>query len=116
MFAILQWEKVGFLNCNMFSFFSLFLHTPVLGAWGNSGSIIRFCKGCGGLEVSAPTPSILSTTEFRIFYISIVNDLVQVGLAGEEPFMSQQNPKSFGTVSYIGVASGWGSDADWVFC
>ena len=79
-------------------------------------SVIRFCKECGRKEVSAPTPSILSTTEYRTFYISFVDDLVQVGLAGEEPFMSRQNPNSFGTVSYVGVASGFGNDADWVFC
>ena len=105
-----------FLICNMFSFFSLFLHTSVLGGWSNAKSIIRFCKECGGKADATPSPSIVSATEFRTFYISIVNDFVQVGLVGEEPFMSRQNPNSFGTVSYVGVASGWGSDADWVFC
>ncbi len=57
----------------------------------------------------------MSTTEYREFRISFVDDFVEVSRVGSPPFMSFKNPASF-SVSYAGISTGWGSEGDWEFC
>ena len=85
----------------------------VLGGWGNTYSGV-LCNSNGDW-VRYSSSRILNPNEFREFHISFVGELLEVSLAGEEPFIRHIMGCSH-DINYIGVASGYGSDADWKYC
>jgi hypothetical protein len=85
----------------------------VLGGWKNTASGV-ICNSKNEWE-RYPSPKVLSTSEEREFYVSFANDLVEVGLVGEDPFISHKL-ECHVDVKYIGIATGWGGKADWTFC
>ena len=65
------------------------------------------------------TPGILSGTEMRDFYVSFENNLLTIGRVDEaEPliFYPMPCPVMSTDYKYIGITSGYGQNADWIFC
>ena len=82
-------------------------------------TISRFT--CGSTEewTQFPSSDVLSDAEMRDFYVSFENNLLEVGRVGEaEPFISHPMtcPVMPIDYKYIGITSGYGSNADWIFC
>ncbi|XP_072050168.1 uncharacterized protein [Amphiura filiformis] len=91
------------------------MYQIVLGGWGNSQSQIRLCKECYGAMTPVSTPSLLNPYEYREFYVSFAGIHIQVGVIGQEPFMSLEHNTPY-DVKYVGIVTGYGDGADWTFC
>ncbi|XP_072049184.1 uncharacterized protein [Amphiura filiformis] len=61
------------------------------------------------------SPNILSLSEEREFFVQFVNSYLQVGAAGESPFMSVSYSCDV-NVKYVGIATGNGGNAMWKYC
>ena len=85
----------------------------LLGGWGNTHSGV-LCNSNGNW-VRYPSSRILNRNEFTEFHVSFASELLEVSLAGEEPFI-RHNMGCSHDINYIGVASGHGSNADWKYC
>ena len=85
----------------------------VLGGWGNSKSVIRAChQNC---EKTHKSGGVLSKNSYRPFWISWFNSQIIVGTGttvGQNQLMSANIAQ---TVSYVGVATAWGSTGEWAF-
>ena len=85
------------------------LYEIVIGGWGDSASLVR--RGKQGTSISTwpnPTPKILSTTEFRGFWIRTEKSnnklLIHVGKDGESvPFMTGID-KNLIEIRFVGLA------------
>ena len=65
------------------------------------------------------TRNLITDSEFRQFWASAANGLIRVGtgnVVGQKTLMFWQDPDSGKTIDLAGVATGWGSDGDWVVC
>ncbi|XP_072017122.1 uncharacterized protein [Amphiura filiformis] len=62
------------------------------------------------------TPDILSPTEEREFFIQFVDSNLEIGIAGEAPFMSVSYSNCDVDVKYVGIATGYGGEAEWRYC
>ena len=78
---------------------------------------------CGGTSIREltvfSTIGVLSDAEMRDFYVSFEDNLLKVGRVGKaEPFISHLMtcPVMPTYYKYIGITSGYGTNADWVFC
>ncbi|XP_030846431.1 fibropellin-1-like [Strongylocentrotus purpuratus] len=82
--------------------------------WDNSAAgIKRDCVDC--LPVIKVPGTLCQTDAFTDLWITFADGLYQVGLADQtEPFIQWQDPNPF-DVTHLGVFSGYGSDADWMF-
>lgn len=84
------------------------MYEIVIGGWAGTKSAIRREKQ-GSSMGSASTPGILSPTEFRGFWLSWKDGMIEVGKAGEgAPFMTWTDPDPL-PVNYIGFSTGWGN-------
>lgn len=85
----------------------------MIGGWKNSKSAII----CNSKDkwTKFDSPDILSTEEFREYYVSFADGHVDVGVVGQEPFISA-DIECLEDVNYIGIATGYGGTADWKFC
>ncbi|XP_077978786.1 uncharacterized protein LOC144434206 [Glandiceps talaboti] len=90
------------------------LYEIVIGGWGNTQSVIRRSKQ-GNTKIEASTPSILSPTEFRGFWITYNNGVIKVGKEGQAAFMEWTDPTPL-PVNNIGYSTGWGSNGEFKFC
>ncbi|XP_077993133.1 macrophage mannose receptor 1-like [Glandiceps talaboti] len=90
------------------------MYEVVIGGWSNTQSAIRRCAMCD-LEVSVSTIDILSSTEFRAFWITFVNGKISVGKDREPAFMEWTDPDPV-TVNYVGYTTGYGSSGDFILC
>ncbi len=88
--------------------------TTVLGAGGNTFSGIRLSK-LGHTEVLEDTPDLLSSTEFREFFISFDGSgTLDIGKKDQEPFMSYTHDEPY-PIRFIGFSTGFGSTGMWEF-
>ena len=90
------------------------MYEIVIGGWGNTQSVIRRSKQ-GNTKIEASTPSILSPTEFRGFWITYNNGVIKVGKEGQAAFMEWTDPTPL-PVNNIGYSTGWGSNGQFEFC
>ena len=58
---------------------------------------------------------MLNKKKLRKYVITFRKNRVTVGFPGKKPFIDTKVDCPL-KVKYIGVASGYGSDADWKFC
>ncbi|XP_066270898.1 C3 and PZP-like alpha-2-macroglobulin domain-containing protein 8 [Branchiostoma lanceolatum] len=87
------------------------MYEIVIGGWQNTQSWITRSKQ-GDHLVTVPTPEILSWHEFRAFWLSWTDGVIEVGY-GIEPtndslIMTWVDPEPL-PVKYIGFSTGWGS-------
>ena len=61
------------------------------------------------------SPNILSQDEKRAFFIEYNTNSISVGEVGQAPFLKVNNTCPV-DVKYIGIASGYGANAEWTFC
>ncbi|XP_078665528.1 uncharacterized protein LOC144907954 [Branchiostoma floridae x Branchiostoma belcheri] len=87
----------------------------VIGGWNNTQSVIRRAPD-GDNEVTVSTQDILSSDEFRGFWISWAADgTIAAGRDGESsPFMQWRDPNPLG-IAYFGYSTGWGSAGEFRF-
>ncbi|XP_077866401.1 uncharacterized protein LOC144354127 [Saccoglossus kowalevskii] len=91
------------------------MYEIVIGGWGNSQSVIRRSKQ-GFNQVAVYTPGILSSSEFRGFWLTWQNGKIKVGKAGKvDSFMHWTDPNPL-VVSFIGYCTGWGSTGVFSVC
>ena len=86
---------------------------------GVSNTISTFTCGSVLEWTVFSTRGILSGTEMRDFYVSFENNLLKVGHVGEaEPLILHPMPCPVMSTDYkyIGITSGYGQNADWIFC
>ena len=95
-----------------------FKSLAVIGGWENTQSIIRFCKECGFEPwLTVPTPDILNPDEYQHFFVSFESGMIQVGFVDRDfPFMVRKHDDIPHSVTHVGIVSGYGSSADWIFC
>ena len=93
--------------------FHLFILIAI-GGWKNKESAY-LCDSSDDWTHRTNTTNILDSTEDRSFFVTFSNDTIEVGRDGEEPFLIFQ-PSCSLDVKYLGIASGFGSSADWTFC
>ncbi|XP_072049546.1 uncharacterized protein [Amphiura filiformis] len=93
------------------------MYSILLGGWDNMRSEIRNGKGNSVFpDNTFETPNILNEAEYRRFYISFTDDLIQVAKNGTSPpLMSYLRTEGY-NITHIGIATYWGNDGDWVFC
>ncbi|XP_078666355.1 C3 and PZP-like alpha-2-macroglobulin domain-containing protein 8 isoform X2 [Branchiostoma floridae x Branchiostoma belcheri] len=87
------------------------MYEIVIGGWQNTQSWVTRSKQ-GDHLVTVPTPEILSWHEFRAFWLSWTDGVIEVGY-GIEPtndslIMTWVDPDPL-PVKYIGFSTGWGS-------
>ncbi|XP_078578004.1 C3 and PZP-like alpha-2-macroglobulin domain-containing protein 8 [Branchiostoma floridae x Branchiostoma japonicum] len=87
------------------------MYEIVIGGWQNTQSWITRSKQ-GDHLVTVPTPEILSWHEFRAFWLSWTDGVIEVGY-GIQPtndslIMTWVDPEPL-PVKYIGFSTGWGS-------
>ena len=90
----------------------------VLSGWGGTQSVIRDTAQ-GTPKVVSKTTGYLNKNDYRQFWASAANGLVRIGtgnVVGLNEFMQWQDPDDILDITYAGVATGWGSDGDWVVC
>ena len=95
------------------------MYEIVIAGWSNTRSVIRKAKQ--GAEFAKITHSPLSCGDFRNFYVSWKNGIIEVGaLVGnprqpgttmDEPFMTYTDPSAF-HVNHAWVA-GWSQRGSW---
>ncbi|PIK44423.1 putative IgGFc-binding protein [Apostichopus japonicus] len=85
------------------------MYEIVIGGWSNTKSAIRRCKGCDS-EVEVDTPDILNPRLDVRFYITFLAGTIEVGLLGEDPFMSWTDPDPI-ECNYIGYTTALNGDA-----
>lgn len=89
----------------------------VISGWGNTQSVIRESSQGTNYAVTE-TAGILSASEARPFWASAFNGKVQLGVGrvlGDNVVMSWQDPDPI-EVSFVSMATGWGSEGDWHMC
>ena len=85
----------------------------VIGGWLNTMSGV-VCNSHADWA-RYPSPGILDPNELREFHVSFAGGVIEISLAGEEPFMRHTMGCSH-DINYIGITSGYGADADWKYC
>ena len=91
----------------------------VIGKALNTKSSFTCGSTSNGEWTHFSTRGILSGTEMRDFYVSFENNLLEVGHVGEaEPLIYDLMPCPVMSTDYkyIGITSGYGNKADWIFC
>jgi hypothetical protein len=89
----------------------------VISGWGNTQSVIRESSQ-GTNNAVTDTTGILSASEARPFWASALNGKIQLGIGntlGVNVVMSWQDPDPI-EVSFVSMATGWGSEGDWHVC
>jgi hypothetical protein len=90
----------------------------VLSGWGGTQSVIRE-SAQGDNQVQLDTTGYLSADEFRQFWASAANGLIRLGtgsIVGSHTFLTFMDTNDFVNPNWAGVATGWGSEGDWVVC
>ena len=84
-----------------------------IGGWGNTKTAIRRNRTKPDKAV-VDTPDILSDAEYRGFWVSWQDGLLEVGKEGAATaFVKWQDPEPFG-IGYYGVCTGWGASGSWI--
>ncbi len=83
---------------------------PVLGVDKNYKSGISLG---GKFLAHVTTEKLLSAENFKHFYISLKDGMIQVGVVGEKPFMKTTRQND---VKFLGFCSDHKSPAIWDFC
>jgi hypothetical protein len=77
-----------------------------IGGWANTKSVIRKNRTKPDV-VEKSTPGILSSYDYRGFWVQWSNDIISVGRAGEgRSFMSHNIDEHF-PINFVGVCTGW---------
>ena len=92
-----------------------FVSFEVFGGWSNT----RSCFGCvvtsNSEWIIVDTPNILNSTEAKEFYIGFNNNTIEAGAEGEPAFFDVNCTCPIDW-KYIGVATGYGGNAEWTYC
>ncbi|XP_071084712.1 uncharacterized protein [Haliotis cracherodii] len=91
------------------------MYEIVIGGWRNTQSVIRDRKQGRNLARARHAP--LSGNKHLPFWISFSDGTIAVGAGtevGRRQFMSWRDPSPT-LISYVGVATGWGSTGKWLF-
>ncbi|CAH1794507.1 unnamed protein product [Owenia fusiformis] len=94
--------------------FSKNTYEIVIGGWSGTKSVIRDARG-GGVMAEAETLDIVTCEEFRSFWVSWKNGLIEVGKGkthGVGRFMFWTDPNAH-VVKALSLATGWGSRGKW---
>jgi hypothetical protein len=84
-----------------------------IGGWGNTKTAIRRDRTKPDKAV-VDTSDILSDAEYRGFWVSWKDGLLEVGKDGSAtPFVSWHDPEPFG-IGYYGICTGWGASGSWI--
>jgi len=84
-----------------------------IGGWGNTKTAIRRNRTKPDKAV-VDTPDILSDAEYRGFWISWKDGLLEVGKEGAgTALVSWHDPETFG-ISHYGICTGWGASGSWI--
>ena len=90
----------------------------VICGWGGTQSVIRE-EAQGDAKALTDTTGYLDHDDYRQFWASAANGLVRVGAGndvGTHTFLVFQDPNDILDVNWAAVATGWGSEGDWVVC
>ncbi|KAJ0182697.1 hypothetical protein K1T71_002066 [Dendrolimus kikuchii] len=88
------------------------MYEVFIGGWNNTKSVIRRNK-IKPDKVTVDTPDIVSSHEFRGFWIRWDGGVVSAGREGEAiPFIAWTDPDPF-AIAYVGVCTGWGATGTW---
>ena len=90
----------------------------VLSGWGGTQSVIRE-EAQGENHAVTDTTGIISPTDFRHFWASAANGIIRLGrgnVIGFNVLLQWQDPNAILDLHYAAVATGWGSEGDWVVC
>ncbi|XP_049873807.1 uncharacterized protein LOC126372183 isoform X1 [Pectinophora gossypiella] len=83
-----------------------------IGGWENTKSVIRK-NGEKPEKAEIETPQILSSGEFRGFWVRWDSGIISAGREGEAiPFISWADPEPF-PIAFVGVCTGWGATGTW---
>jgi len=97
--------SVGKIGAHCFQIF--------IGGWGNTKTAIRRNRTKPDKAV-VDTPDILNDAEYRGFWVSWKDGLLEVGKEGTATaFVNWQDPEPFG-IGYYGICTGWGATGSWV--
>ncbi|XP_072017121.1 uncharacterized protein [Amphiura filiformis] len=89
---------------------------PKIVIGGSGNQISGFLCNSNNDWQRFPTPAILSPTEEKEFFIRFVDSNLEIGVAGEAPFMSVSYSNCDVNVKYVGIATGYGGKAEWRYC
>uniref|UniRef100_A0A1I8NZK1 Farnesoic acid O-methyl transferase domain-containing protein n=1 Tax=Stomoxys calcitrans TaxID=35570 RepID=A0A1I8NZK1_STOCA len=90
------------------------MYEVFIGGWANTKSVIRRNRQQPDV-VQVATPKILSSSEYRGFWIRWQEQTITVGRAGESmAFMTYKDPQLF-SINYVGLSTGWGASGTWSF-
>ncbi|KAJ8298660.1 hypothetical protein KUTeg_022720, partial [Tegillarca granosa] len=87
-----------------------------IGGWKNTGSVIRNTRH-GQPKFSDFSGNFLSENEYRDYWVSWSDGIIRVGYGlhvGDNIFMEYDDPEPY-DVNYAAVATGYGSEGDWIF-
>ena len=90
----------------------------VLSGWGGTQSVIREAAQ-GENKASLDTTGYINDVDYRQFWASAANGLIRLGsgnVVGKNTFLLWQDPDAVLDIQWAGVATGWGSDGDWIVC
>ena len=90
----------------------------VLCGWGGTQSVIRE-EAQGDNHATMDTTGYLDKDDYRQFWASAANGLVRLGAGndvGSHTFLTFQDPNDVLDVNWAAVATGWGSEGDWIVC
>ena len=90
----------------------------VICGWGGTQSVIRE-EAQGDAKALTDTTGYLDANDYRQFWASAANGLIRVGAGndvGTHVFLVFQDPNDILTVNWAAVATGWGSEGDWIVC
>ncbi len=83
------------------------------GGWKNTKSVIRKNQQKPDV-VEVNTPNILSSYEYRGFWIRWDSNTIQAGTQGNPtPILIYQDPYLF-PVQFFGFCTGWGATGHWI--
>lgn len=89
------------------------MYEVFLGGWSNSKSVIRKNRQMPDVA-EADTLNILSSEEFRGFWVRWYDNVITVGREGEAvAFMSYEDFELL-SIKYVGVCTGWGASGSWL--
>jgi hypothetical protein len=90
----------------------------VLCGWGGTQSVIRE-EAQGENHAVTDTTGLISPTDFRHFWASCANGIIRLGRGNAVGFnvvMQWQDPDAVLDINWAAVATGWGSEGDWILC
>ena len=90
----------------------------VLSGWDGTQSVIREAAQ-GENHAVTDTTNIIDENDSRQFWASAANGVIRLGrgnVVGFNVLLQWQDPDAVLDLHWAAVATGWGSDGDWIVC